>query len=70
MKNPTTNHTNSYLRYAHEQKEIFYREENYEINNCIYEVNKKLGVGFLEAVYQEVLEIKLRRKNIPFVSKQ
>jgi GxxExxY protein len=31
-------------------------------------VNKKLGVGFLEAVYQEALEIELRRKNIPFIS--
>jgi len=33
-------------------------------------VNKKLGVGFLEAVYQEALEIELRRRNIPFVSQQ
>jgi len=33
-------------------------------------VNKKLGTGFLEAVYQEALEIELRRKNIPFVSQQ
>jgi GxxExxY protein len=29
-----------------------------------------LGVGFLEAAYQEALEIELRRKNIPFVSQQ
>jgi len=65
MKNSTTNHTNQ-----HEQEDIFYREESYEINSCIYEVNRKLGIGFLEAVYQEALEIELRRKNIPFVSKQ
>jgi len=54
----------------HERKEIIYRVESYEINSCIYEVNRKLGVGFLEAVYQEALEIELRRRKIPFVSKQ
>ena len=61
----TTNHTNQ-----HEQKDIFYKEECFKINNCIYEVNRKLGVGFLEAVYQEALEIELKRKNIPYVSKK
>jgi hypothetical protein len=40
MKNSTTNHTNQ-----HEQKEILYREESYEINNCIYEVNRNNQVG-------------------------
>ena len=65
MKNSTTNHTNQ-----HEQIDIFYKEECYEIYNCIYSVNRKLGVGFLEAVYQEALEIELRRKHIPFVSQQ
>jgi len=64
-KNSTTNHTNQ-----HEQKGIIYKEECYKINDCIYEVNRKLGVGFLEAVYQEALEIELRHKNIPFVSQQ
>jgi GxxExxY protein len=33
-------------------------------------VNRKLGSGFLESVYQEALEIELIRKNIPFVSQQ
>jgi len=70
MKNFTTNHTNTYLRYAHEQKDIFYKNECYEIYGCIYSVNRKLGAGFLEAVYQEALEIELRKKSIPFVSQQ
>ena len=65
MKNSTTNHTNQ-----HEQLNLVYKDECYEIYGCIYEVNRKLGVGFLEAVYQEALEIELRRKNIPFVSQQ
>ena len=32
--------------------------------------NKKLGTGFLEAVYQEAFEIELKRNNIPFTSQQ
>jgi GxxExxY protein len=62
MKNSTTN--------QHEQQDILYKDECYEIYGCIYAVNRKLGTGFLEAVYQEALEIELRRKNIPFVSQQ
>ena len=46
--------------------EIIYKEESYRINTCIYEVNRKLGSGFLEAVYQEALEIELRKGAIPF----
>jgi len=65
MKNFTTNHTNT-----HEKEDILYGKESYEINGCIYEVNRKLGVGFLEAVYQEALEIELKRKNVPFISRQ
>ena len=49
---------------------IFFKDECYKINGCIYTVNKKLGSGFLEAVYQEALEIELKRENIPFVSQQ
>jgi len=48
----TTNHTNQ-----HEQEDLLFKDECYELNGCIYAVNRKLGSGFLEAVYQEVLEI-------------
>jgi len=65
MENFTTNHTNQ-----HEKSDILYKDECYEIYGCIYAVNRKLGTGFLEAVYQEALEIELKRKNIPFVSQQ
>ena len=50
--------------------EVFFKDECYKNNGCIYEVNRKLGTGFLEAVYQEALEIELARENIPFVSQQ
>ena len=65
MDNLTTNHTNQ-----HEEVDILFKDECYEIYGCIYEVNRKLGTGFLEAVYQEALEIELRKKSIPFVSQQ
>jgi GxxExxY protein len=45
---------------------ILYEEECYRINGCIFEVNRKLGRGFLEAVYQEALEIELVKAGIPF----
>ena len=62
----TTNRTNNHTYGMHEHKEILFNEECYKINGCIYEVNKKLGTGFLESVYQEALEIEFKRKNIPY----
>jgi len=53
----------------HEQ-EILFKDECFRINGCIYAVNKKLGSGFLEAVYQEALEIELKRDNIPYISQK
>ena len=44
-KDSTTNHANH-----HEQENILFKEECFEIYGCIYAVNRKLGVGFLEAV--------------------
>ncbi|GHT58203.1 hypothetical protein FACS1894109_12030 [Spirochaetia bacterium] len=36
-----------------ETKGLLYKDESYRIRACIYAVNRKLGGGFLEAVYQE-----------------
>jgi GxxExxY protein len=68
MKKFTTNHSNNVPSVRHEQGDILFRDECFEIYGCIYTVNRKLGSGFLEAVYQEALEIEFRRENIPFVS--
>jgi GxxExxY protein len=65
MKNFNTKHTKQ-----HENIEIFFKNECYEIYGCIYTVYTKLGIGFLEAVYQEALEIELSRKNILFISQR
>jgi GxxExxY protein len=54
----------------HKPKELMYPEESYRIRACIYEVNGKLGSGFLEAVYQEALGIELEKAEIPFEAKK
>jgi GxxExxY protein len=40
------------------------RELTYQINGAIYEVNKVLGGGFLEKVYENALLVELRRRNL------
>jgi GxxExxY protein len=46
--------------------EIVYKEESYRIMGACFEVYKEMGCGFLEAVYQECLEIELAAQGIPF----
>jgi GxxExxY protein len=47
-------------------KELLYKDECFRIQFCVFEVNRKLGSGFLEAVYQEALEIELEKAKIPY----
>lgn len=47
--------------------ELIYKEECYAIQGAIFDVYREMGCGFLEAVYQECLEIELRARNIPFI---
>ena len=46
--------------------EIVYKEESYRIVGVCFEVYKEMGCGFLEAVYQECLEIEFLAQEIPF----
>jgi GxxExxY protein len=46
--------------------EIIYKEESYNIVGGCFEVYKEKRCGFLEAVYQECLEIELMLKGISF----
>ena len=45
---------------------IIYKLESYEIMGACFEVYKEKGSGFLEAVYQECLEIELADRRIRF----
>jgi GxxExxY protein len=47
---------------------ILYKNEGYAIQGAIFEVYRTMGCGFLEAVYQECLEIEFALQNIPFVA--
>lgn len=46
--------------------ELIYSDESYAIIGACFEVYKRMGCGFLEAVYQECLEIELKHQGIPF----
>ncbi len=46
--------------------ELLYKDEVYEIIGACIAVHKELGNGFLEAVYQEALEIELKSKCIEY----
>ena len=45
---------------------IIHKEESYKIVGAAFKVHNTLGAGFLEAVYQEALEIEFKRQGIPY----
>ena len=40
------------------------KELTYQINGAVYEVNKVLGSGFLEKVYENALVVELRKRGL------
>jgi len=48
--------------------ELLYKDEVFTIQGAIFEVNRELGSGFLEAVYQECLMLEFTRRAIPFIA--
>ena len=45
---------------------LLYSNLSYAINGAAFHVYNELGHGFLEAVYQEALEIEFQRRNIVY----
>lgn len=50
--------------------DFLYKDETYRILGACFEVYKEKGCGFLEAVYQECLEIEFRLQGIPYESQK
>jgi GxxExxY protein len=50
--------------------ELLFKEEVYQIVGAAMAVYNELGWGYLEAVYQEALEIELRERGISFESQK
>jgi GxxExxY protein len=53
--------------HSNKQEAFPFKEECYRIIGCCMEVHNELGCGFLEAVYQEALEIVFMESGLPFV---
>jgi len=53
----------------HEKHErLLFQEEVFRIQGAIFEVNREMGAGFLEAVYQECLALEFAARGIPFAA--
>ena len=50
--------------------ELIFKDEVYAIVGAAIEVHRVLGHGFLEAVYQEALEIESQTRGLPFESQK
>ena len=62
---------NHEIHEKHEKNKIvIYQEESYAIQGVVFEVYREMGCGFLEAVYQECLELEFKSKGIPFTPKK
>lgn len=49
---------------------LIYEQLTKQIIDAAFEVHKTLGCGFLEAIYQEALEIEFGLRKIPFESQK
>ena len=45
---------------------LLYKNESYEIVGAIIAVQKELGCGYLERVYQDALEYEFKMRKIPY----
>ncbi|MGA0605353.1 GxxExxY protein [Phenylobacterium sp. VNQ135] len=48
---------------------LLFAEEVFRIQGAVFEVNRTVGGGFLEAVYQECLGLEFGAQSIPFKAK-
>ena len=53
-----------------DEREFIFKDEVYQIVGAAMEVSNELGSGFLEAVYQEALEIEFVERRIPHAAQK
>lgn len=58
------------MHQAKKSSHILYEEECYAIQGAVFEVYRQMGCGFLEAVYQDCLDIEFRFRKVPFESQK
>jgi GxxExxY protein len=49
---------------------VLYKEECFCIQGAVFDVYREMGCGFLEAVYQECLELEFKSRGIPFIAQK
>ena len=49
-------------------KDVVFADESYRIMGACFEVHRDKGCGFLEAVFQECLELEFGDQSIPFIA--
>jgi len=47
---------------------LLYENEAFQIRGAAFEVDRAMGAGFLEAAYQECLEVEFARRGVPFAA--
>jgi len=47
-------------------EELLYKDEVFKIVGAAIEVQKELGSGFLESVYEEAMTIEFKEQRVPF----
>jgi GxxExxY protein len=50
------------------RSDLLLKDEVYAVVGAAMEVHSELGAGFLEAAYQEAMEIEMRDRTIPFTA--
>jgi GxxExxY protein len=50
--------------------ELLFAEESYAMSGAVFEVYREMGSGFLEAAYQECLEIEFRHRKLPYLAQR
>jgi GxxExxY protein len=49
---------------------LLYENEAFQIRGAAFEVYRAMGAGFLEAVYQECLEVEFAKRGLPFEARR